>query len=99
MSGPLPPVLYKVLSETHAHRLVHQGEMMWSTLAWFQNEEDVQRGDNSEGSRRYFPVKGLEINRLQREGRIDNANFTLASHGIVSTAAQSSHIFIYSMTL
>jgi hypothetical protein len=99
MSGRLPPVVYKVLPEKHAHSLVHQGEMMWSTLAWFQNEEDVQRGDRSEGSRRYFPVKGLEVNRLQRQGRIDNAHFTIPSHGIVSTAAQSSHIFIYSMTL
>jgi hypothetical protein len=99
MSGPLPPILYKVLPETRARRLVHQGEMMWSTLSWFQNEEDDYRGDKSEGSRRYYPVNGLPINRFERNGRPDNASFTLSSHGIVSRARQSNHIFIYSMTL
>src|SRR5439155_15239709 len=38
MSGPLPPSLFKVLPEVYGHRLMELGEMMWSTLAWFQNE-------------------------------------------------------------
>ena len=59
MSGPLPPALYKVISGKYAHRLEGQGEMMWSTLTWFQNDEDANRGDESEGMRRYFPVNGL----------------------------------------
>src|SRR5687768_8577525 len=99
MSGPLPPVLYKVLPDKYAQRLLHQGEMMWSTLTWFQNEEHERGGDRNEGSRRFFPVKGLELNRLERDGRPDKASFTFADHGTVSTAAQSNHIYIYSMTL
>src|SRR5262245_24833232 len=96
MSGPLPDVLYKVLPAIYARRLVDRGEMMWSTLTWFQNQEDLHRGDEFEGSRTYFPVKALEINRLQRDGRPHNAQFALSSHGFVSRAAQSNHIFIYS---
>jgi hypothetical protein len=78
---------------------VDVGEMLWSTLTWFQHEEDADRRDKFEGTRRYFPVNGLEISRLQRDGRPDNANFTLPCHGPLSRAAQSNHIFIYSMTL
>jgi hypothetical protein len=99
MSGPLPPVVYKILPKEYARRLVHEGETMWSTLTWFQNEEDLHRGDESEGARRFFPVSGLEVNRVERDGKPDNANFVLPSHGLVSRAAQSNHIFIYSMTL
>jgi hypothetical protein len=99
MSEPLPQVLHKILPETYARCLVDRGEMMWSALTWFQNEEDVHRGDQFEGSHRFFPVTGLEVNRLQRDGRADNAKFTLPSHGLVSKAAQSNHIFVYSMTL
>jgi hypothetical protein len=98
MSGPLPPVLYKILREKYARRLVERGEMQWSTLTYFQNEEDVQRGDAFEGSHRYFPVVGLEVNRHERDGRPDHASFTLPNGGAVSKAAQSNHIFIYSMT-
>jgi hypothetical protein len=47
MSGPLPPALFKFLPAVHARRLVEHGEMMWSTLTWFQNQEDPIRGDTS----------------------------------------------------
>ena len=48
ISGPLPGVLFKVLPEVYARRFVERGEMMWSTLDWFQNEEDPNRGDQEE---------------------------------------------------
>jgi hypothetical protein len=99
MSGPLPAVLYKVLSDKYARRLVDIGEMMWSTLTWFQNEEHAARGDGLEGTRTYFPVTGVEVTRQERNGRPDHSTFTLPAHGLVSRAAQSNHIFIYSMTL
>lgn len=99
MSGPLPTTLYKVLPEMYSRRLVEEGEMMWSTLTWFQHEEDPDRGDASEGTRRYFPVSGLDVTRHERNGRPDFARFTLAGHGLVSRAAQSDHIFIFSTTL
>lgn len=99
MSGVLPPVLCKVLSRNYAERLVTSGEMMWSTLTWFQNDEDAARGDASEGMRRYFPIKGLEITRLQHDGRPDNTKSLHPDEGMISKAKQSDHIFIYSMTL
>lgn len=99
MCGTLPSVAFKLLPERHARALVFEGEMMWSTLTWFQNEEDAQRGDATEGSRRYFPVNGLQVNRLESDGRADGASLVLPSHGLVSKAAQSNHIFIYSTTL
>lgn len=99
MSGPLPVMLYKVLRRAYAQRLVEHGEMKWSTLTWFQHFEEVGRGDYCEGQRRYFPVNGLDINRLERSGLPDNTRIILPEHGLVSRAAASHHIFIYSMTL
>ena len=99
MCGVLPPVLYKVLSRKYAERLVSDGDVMWSTLTWFQNDEDAARGDASEGMRRYFPIKGLEITRLLHNGRPDNTKSLHPDEGMISKAKQSDHIFIYSMTL
>jgi hypothetical protein len=99
LSGPLPPVLYKVLPEIYARRLVESGEMMWSTLAWFQNEEDPARGDEFEATRRHFPLDGLSVTRKGRGGRPDHATFTLTGHGNQWRPVRSSHTFIYSMTL
>jgi hypothetical protein len=54
-------VAYKVLRDEHARSLIHDGEMMWSTLAWFQNLEEAERGDDCEGRHMYFPVNGDRI--------------------------------------
>jgi hypothetical protein len=99
MCGPLPSVLFKVLPEEYARRLVETGEMMWSTLAWFQNAEDPSRGDKFEATRRHFPPDGLAVSRHERDGRPDNASFTLSGHGNQWRPIQSKHIFIYSMTM
>lgn len=99
MSGPLPSVLFKVLPEVYARRLVEIGEMMWSTLAWFQNEEDPNRGDKFEATRRHFPPDGLAVTRTERDGRPDYATFTLSGHGNQWRPVRSKHIFIYSTTL
>jgi hypothetical protein len=99
LSGPLPPVIYKVIPERHARSLIDEGEMMWSTLACFQNLEEAERGDKCEGRHTYFPVNGLEINRLERDGRPDNTRIVLPEHGFVSRAAQSHGIFVYSLTV
>jgi hypothetical protein len=73
--------------------------MMLSTLTWFQNDEDNGRGDASEGMRRYFPANGLSMTRLEHNGQSDNTAFVSPDEGMVSRAAESDHIFIYSMTL
>lgn len=99
MCGSLPDTLYKVLPAKFARRFVEKGEMMWSTLTWFQNDEDAARGDASEGMRRYFPVTGLEVTRHEHQGRPDETKFVSPDEGVVSRAVQSDHIFIYSLTL
>ena len=99
MCGPLPKTLYKVLSQQFARRLLDGGEMMWSTLTYFQHVLDATRGDPFEGSLRYFPAEGLKVTRGERNGRPGHAEFTLAAHGNQFMATQSHHIFIYSTTL
>ena len=81
MCGPLPKTLYKVLPQQFARRLLDVGEMMWSTLTYFQHVLDQTRGDPFEGSLRYFPAEGLKVTRTERNGRQDHAEFTLAAHG------------------
>ena len=99
MCGPLPKTLYKVLPQQFARRLLDVGEMMWSTLTYFQHVLDPTRGDPFEGSLRYFPAEGLKVTRTERNGRPDHAEFTFAAHGSQFIATQSHHIFIYSTTL
>src|SRR5262249_45894611 len=99
MCGTLPSTLYKVLARPYARALVERGEMMWSTLTFFQNELDPTRGDPHEGSHRYFPVEGSRVTRRERDGRPDHAQFILSGHGSQIKALQCHHIFIYSTTL
>ena len=68
MSGALPSVLFKYLALPHAHAMLDAGELMFSTLSWFQNLEDPDRGDGFEGTHKYFPIGGLEATRLARDG-------------------------------
>jgi hypothetical protein len=100
LCGPLPPVLYKRITNQYAHTLVEHGEMMWSTLAYFQHLEAAGRGDKLEGRYNYVPADGLSIHRSERDRRPDDTTFILPpGHGYVSRAAQAAHIFIYSLTL
>jgi len=99
MSDPLPPVLFKALPLIYAQRLILRGEMMWSTLTWFRNQEDSSRGDVFEATRRNFPPGGQEGTRLERHGRPDREQFHFDGHGTEWRPAESHHIFIYSMTL
>ena len=72
LSDLLPPVLFKALPLKYAERLVERGEMMWSTLTWFQNQEDPARRDVFEATRRNFPRGGQGVTRLERHGRPDH---------------------------
>jgi hypothetical protein len=99
MCGAFPSTLYKVLPDIYARTLLKQGEMMWSTLTYFQNDLDPTRSDVHEGSHRYFPVNGLDITRQMRNGIPDGAQFTLPEHGSQIKALKCHHILIYSTTL
>jgi hypothetical protein len=98
LSGPLPDVLYKVLPRQFAETFLQHGEMMWSTLAWFQYQEDPDRGDALEGTRRYFPAPGLRVTRVEPDGRPGNREMLLPNHGLQLRARRHRHIFIYSTT-
>ncbi len=100
MSGPLPASLYKYLPARHAETMVGRGELMFSTLAWFQNYEDQQRGDRFEGTRKYFPVGGLEVTRTERDGKAHPpVSFRAPTESLQSRARSHNHIFIYSTSL
>jgi hypothetical protein len=99
MSDPLPPTLFKALPNVYAERLIERGEMMWSTLTWFQNQEDPSRGDVFEATRRNFQPGGQGVTRLERDGRPFREEFHFDGHGTQWRPAQSHHIFIFSMTL
>lgn len=100
MSGPLPAVLYKYLPLEYAHAMIDRGELMFSTLTWFQNVEDAERGDTFEGTHKYFPVRGLEVTRVARGGRShEPVTTTLPTDSLQSRARASDRIFIYSTSL
>lgn len=100
MSGPLPPTLHKYLPRRYAHSMIEKGELMFSTLAWFQSYEDDQRGDRFEGTRKYFPVGGLAVTRTERDGKPHPpVSFRTPNESLQSRARGRNHIFIYSTSL
>jgi hypothetical protein len=100
MSGPLPAVLYKYLPLRYAIDMIERGELMFSTLAWFQNLEDRERGDEFEGTHKYFPVGGLEVTRTARDGKPHSpVTFTRPNDSLQSMTKGRAHIFIYSTSL
>jgi hypothetical protein len=100
MSGPLPPIMYKYLPSRYAETMVGRGKIMFSTLAWFQNYEDDQRGDRFEGTRKYFPVGGLDVTRIERDGKIHApVSFKAPTDSLQSRARAHNHIFIDSTSL
>lgn len=93
-------MLYKYLPLEYATAMVDCGELMFSTLAWFQNLEDRERGDEFESTHKYFPVGGLEITRTERDGeQHPPVTFTRPNESLQSKAKGSAHIFIYSTSL
>lgn len=100
MSGSLPPTLYKYLPRRYADAMVDKGELMFSSLAWFQNYEDDQRGDRFEGTRKYFPVGGLDVTRTERNGNPHPpVSFKAPTESLQSRATGHNHIFVYSTSL
>jgi len=100
MSGQLPATLYEYLPGRYAARMIDRGELMFSTLAWFQNYEDDQRGDRFEGTRKYLPVGGLDITRTEPDGKPHHpVTFKAPTDSLQSRATAHNHIFIYSTSL
>lgn len=100
MSGSLPRTLYKYLPRRYAETMIDRGELMFSTLAWFQNYEDEERGDRFEGTRKYFPVGGLDVTRTERDGEAHPpVSFKVPNESLQSRAKGHNHIFIYSTSM
>jgi hypothetical protein len=100
MSGPLPLALYKYLRFDHGIAMIERGEIMFSTLSWFQAIEDPDRGDGLEGTHKYFPVGGPEVTRTARDGKPHPpVTMRLPSQSIQSKAKGRDHIFIYSTSM
>lgn len=57
--------LFKYLPSQYLDAFVERGELLFRSLSYFQNYEELEvRGDRHEGRRLYSPSDGLEINNL-----------------------------------
>jgi hypothetical protein len=84
--------LYKYLDLPWAERFVSHGLARFSSLSWFQDFEDEERGDQFEGIRKYFPAGGLTPNRISEPAGPVN----LPHHSFQSPARERDRIFIFS---
>jgi hypothetical protein len=82
---------YKYLEARWAEALVAQGLVMFSSLSWFNETEDPSRGDALDGTRRFFPLAGLEVTQVS-----DPPGTVLdPDHSFQSAARYRDHIFIF----
>lgn len=60
------PSLFKYLRSKHLDAFVKRGELLFRSLSYFRNYEEIQsRGDRHEGQRLFAPAKGLEITKTE----------------------------------
>jgi len=92
LAQPKSPVtLYKYFPLQYAQMFIEEGVVQFSSLSWFLDFEDAERGDEFEGTRKYFPTGGLTINN-QTQGQ----TFTDPTRSFQSAAKERDHIFIFS---
>jgi hypothetical protein len=61
----LPP-LYKYLPSKYLEAFVKRGELLFRSLSYFKNYEELQvRGDRDEGKRLFQPSQGLEVTKTE----------------------------------
>lgn len=59
------PTLFKYLPSKFLDAFVGQGEILFRSLSYFRNYEEIKvRGDRHEGRRLYQPPQGLEITKV-----------------------------------
>ena len=60
------PSLFKYLPSKYLEAFVKRGELLFRSLSYFRNYEELQvRGDRHEGQRLFAPAKGLEITKTE----------------------------------
>lgn len=65
------PPLFKYVPSKYLEALVHRGELLFRSLSYFRNYEELQvRGDRNEGKRLYNPSTGLELTKTDTGEKI-----------------------------
>lgn len=65
------PPLFKYLPSKYLGALVERGELLFRSLSYFRNYEELHvRGDRHEGKRLYNPSTGLEVTKAETGERI-----------------------------
>lgn len=65
------PPLFKYLPSKYLAAFVERGELLFRSLSYFRNYEELQvRGDRHEGQRLFAPAKGLEITKTESGERL-----------------------------
>src|SRR5207248_4639620 len=83
--------IYKYLPRQFADALVSRGEVLFRSLSYFHDLESVDgRADPYEGTLRYRPPGGLEINNLTT-----GEQFNLQESFAFESTARTSHIFVF----
>ena len=60
------PPLFKYLPSKYLEAFVNRGELLFRSLSYFRNYEELQvRGDRQEGKRLFNPTQGLEITKAE----------------------------------
>ena len=81
--------IYKYISEKYLARFVNNGEVLFSSLSFFQRHEDATvRGDPYEGTRVFRPADGLTVTKVRT-----SETFQLPM--AFEATAQTDHIFIF----
>ncbi len=85
--------LFKYYGERQWAEALHEGELLFRSLAYFRDLEDEEtRGDRNEGAAVHRPAGGLVINN-QTQGK----TMTLPNYSFVSRAAQA-EIFVFCLS-
>jgi hypothetical protein len=88
----LPP-LFKFLPSKYLEPLVGRGELLFRSLSYFRNYEELQvRGDRHEGKRLFSPSPGLEVTKTETGEK-------LLLPWSFEASVKDREIFVFCMTL
>lgn len=82
------PSIFKYLPEQYLEAFLKKGELLFRSLSYFQDYEDISRGDEFEGIRQYKPSSALPVTMQSGEAQLlPNAAF--------QSFANSDDIFVF----
>lgn len=84
--------LFKYISSKYLDAFINKGEVLFRSLSYYSNYEEVQvRGDRNEGKRLFNPSAGLEITKSGTGEKIQ-------LHGSFESTVQDREIFVFCMS-